>query len=307
MKFKDYYKVVGLAPQATADEIKAAYRQLARKFHPDINKDPGAVQRFTDLGEANEVLKDPKRRAEYDQLRADGWREGQDLHGQPQTGAAGPAEGFARGGDASFNDFFRTHFGGQAGRRTTRRRGEDLHYVLSVSLDEAYHGGTRQISVETPIDEHQGESSRTRTITVKIDKGVIHGSRMRLRGQGRPGSDAEVNGDLYLQVDLAPHRLFMVDGRDISLELPIAPWEAVLGAQISVPTLGGAVTATIPAGAQAGQKLRLKGRGLPGDIPGDQYLNLKITIPPTINDRARELYRELAKESSHDPRAGMGS
>lgn len=316
MKFKDYYRTLGVAPEATAEEIKTAYRKLARKYHPDVSKEPETERRFTEIGEANEVLKDPERRAAYDNLRASGLREGQEMDAPP------PGQGFQRshagdqGESPDFSDFFQSLFGRQppgGGRRggfrrsAYQERGEDIHYTFPVSLEEAYHGGDRQFQLQAPtLDEHGGIVNGLRTISVKIPKGVTHGTKMRLRGQGQPGANADSNGDLYLEIELAPHHLYRVDGRDLTLELPIAPWEAVLGAQLAVPTLGGIVTVTIPAGAQQGQKLRLKGRGLPGDPPGDQYVSLSIAVPSSVTDKVKALYRDLAKESAFNPRTKLG-
>jgi curved DNA-binding protein len=313
MKFVDYYRILGVAPEASADCIKTAYRKMARKHHPDVCKTAGTEKRFTDIGEAYEVLQDPKRRSAYDQLRAGGWREGQDMDAPP------PSPPFRSDGDidsdaaSQFSDFFRAVFGDtphgggrrDSGRSAYHERGEDVHYIISISLEESYHGGERKFELRVPSLDPSPFS--TRTITVRIPKGVVQGSKIRLRGQGHPGSSAELNGDLYLEVELAPHHLYRVDGHDLSLVLPIAPWEAVLGAQVDVPTIGGMVTVTIPAGAQDGQRLRLKGRGLPGDPPGDQHLTLRLVVPPVSNDKTKDLYRSLAKESAFDPRAHMES
>lgn len=316
MKFKDYYRILGVAPEATAEDIKIAYRKLARKYHPDVSKEPGTEKSFTEIGEANEVLKDPERRAAYDTLRAGGWRDGQEIDAPPPARDYQYA-GSSDGGEAAyFSDFFQSLFGvpsrdggrrGGFGRSAFLERGDDIHYTITVSLEEAYHGGEMQLQLQSPQRDERGEVvSSIRTITVKIPKGVIQGTRMRLRGQGQPGTRAELNGDLYLEIELAPHPLYRVDGRDLSLEVPITPWEAVLGARVEVPTLGGTVTATVPAGTRDGQKLRLKGRGLPGDPPGDQYLALNIVVPPSSSDKAKALYRELARESVFNPRAKIG-
>jgi curved DNA-binding protein len=314
MKFKDYYRTMGVEPAATAEEIKTAYRKLARKYHPDVNKEPDSHQRFTDLGEANDALKDPARRAAYDQLRAAGWRDGQEMDAPTQESAhrGGPNQGDL--GD--FSDFFQSLYGRQSPgggqRRGFRRqamheRGEDINATFMVSLDDAYHGGERQFTLQVPTFGEQGESvSRQRTISVKIPAGITSGTKMRLRGQGHPGTTTELNGDLYLEITVTPHRLFRVDGSNLSLEVPIAPWEAVLGAQIVVPTMGGNVTVTIPAGAQEGQKLRLKGRGLPGDPPGDQFLTLNVVVPTSATDKAKALYQDLATESAFAPRVALG-
>jgi curved DNA-binding protein len=319
MKFKDYYRIMGVSPQATAEEIKTAYRKLARKYHPDVSKEPDTVRRFTDLGEAKEVLEDPARRAAYDQLRAAGWREGQEMDAPPPARpSAGAGTGDADDEAAGFSDFFQSFFGHQpppaGGRRrgpfrrhAFHERGDDIHAAFPVTLEEAYAGATRAFTLRVPgVDEHGAPVGGQRTIEVRIPKGVVDGDQVRLRGQGHPGDSAEHNGDLYLEIEVAPHHLYRVDGRDVALELPIAPWEAVLGAQVAVPTLGGTVTATIPPGAQHGQKLRLRGRGLPGDPPGDQYLELVIALPPQASERAKALYRDLARESAFNPRAKLG-
>ena len=313
MQFKDYYRIMGVSATATPEEIKIAYRKLARKFHPDINKATSAQKSFTDIGEANEVLKDPEKRAAYDELRAAGWKEGQEMNVPPtsqQTHRRSTSE-FNESGD--FSDFFQSLFGhagggrrsGGSGRAAFHERGDDIHATLTVTLEESYRGGERQFSLQTGGEDSPRAGHRT--ITVKIPKGVVSGSKVRLRGQGRPGATAELHGDLYLEIELAEHRFFRIDGRDLILDVPLAPWEAVLGARIAVPSLGGTVTATIPAGAQPQQKLRLKGLGLPGDPPGDQYLVLSLSVPPTASDKAKALYRELAQESAFDPRRHWGA
>ena len=305
MIFTDHYRALGVAPDASPASIKTAYRALARTHHPDISKKPGAEMRFKAVAEAYETLHDPKRRAAYDAVRAAGWKEGE------ETNAPRQDEQYASGGDGGdidrFSDLFRAQFARRQGgaRRGTftegmfDERGEDLHYALAVSLEESFGGGEREFRLQVP-------GSGDRSITVKIPKGVANGTRIRLHGQGRPGGGTQPAGDLYFDVELAPHPLYQVDGRDLTLALPIAPWEAVLGAQVAVPTLGGTVTATIPAGARGGQKLRLKGRGLPGEPPGDQYLSLGITLPSVASDKAKALYRELAAEAHFDPRAHLG-
>jgi curved DNA-binding protein len=312
MQFKDYYRLMGISATATPDEIKIAYRKLARKFHPDVNKEPSAQKSFTDVGEANEVLKDPVKRAAYDELRAAGWKEGQEMEVPPvrqQAPRQGPT-GFGEAGD--FSDFFQSFYGhagsgrsAGSGRAAFHERGDDIHATLTVTLEESYRGGERQFTLQNGAED--APRAGQRTITVKIPKGVTSGSKVRLRGQGRPGATAELHGDLYLEIELAEHRLFQIDGRDLILDVPLAPWEAVLGARIAVPSLGGTVTATIPSGAQPQQKLRLKGLGLPGDPPGDQYLTLSITVPPTASEKAKALYRELAEESAFDPRRHFGA
>lgn len=307
MRFTDYYKVLGVSPDAGPDEIKTAYRKLARTYHPDVSKEPGTVKRFTDIGEAHDVLEDPVRRSAYDKIRAGGWSDGQEMHGPSSAGGHDAPDGAT----AEFSDFFSSMFGGQAagGRRrgssrsSYRERGEDMHYTVSVTLEESYQGAERQFSFQVPMADGR---SQPRTISVKIPKGVLQGTQIRLRGQGHPGGNAGVDGDLYLEVDLAEHPMFRCDGSDVLLDVPIAPWEAVLGAQIDVPTLGGTVSASIPAGSQQGQRLRLKGRGLPHDPPGDQYLDLQIVVPAASNDAVKEAYRAVAKASAGEPRPRFG-
>lgn len=320
MKFKDYYRIIGVAPEATADDIKTAYRKQARKYHPDVSKEPDAQKRFTDIGEANEALKDPTRRAAYDELRAGGWKEGQEMDAPPPRPQSAHDGGSFAGDGGDFSDFFQSLFGrgraaggrpGGGGRSAFHERGEDIHAAFAVTLEESYRGGERQFTLQVPtLDEHGDLVRGQRTISVKIPKGVTNGSKVRLRGQGHPGTTVDANGDLYLEIELAPHRLFRIDGRDLSLDVPIAPWEAVLGAKIVVPTLAGTVTATVPAGSQPNQKLRLKGLGLPGDQPekkpGDQYLTLSIAVPLSASDKAKEWYRALAAESAFNPRTLLG-
>jgi len=306
MKFKDYYKIIGVSPEASAEQIKTAYRKLARKYHPDVSKEPNAEKRFTDIGEANEVLKDPARRAAYNKLRAAGWSDGQEIDAPPPAQEYRSTSGADLGADTDFSDFFQSLFGRSHSSRR-QPQGHDVHAAFIISLEEAYHGGERQFSLQSPtINDHGEMVDKVRTITVKIPTGVQNGTKMRLRGQGQPGATSELNGDLYLELELAPHAFYRIEGRDLTLDIPITPWEAVLGAQVAVPTLGGIVTATIPANAQSGQKLRLKGRGLPGTPPGDQYMILILSMPPTTSDKAKSLYQELAKESSFNPRVKLG-
>ena len=320
MEFKDYYQILGVNESASADEIKKAYRKLARKYHPDVSKEANAEHRFKEVGEAYEVLKDPEKRAEYDQLRTLGAR-GQDGSFQPPPGwesAAGFGGGGFTGADAGhFSDFFESIFGragraqrtyGRGGRQQSfRMRGEDIHYRLPLFLEEAYNGGERQIQFQVPESDEKGfVKYQQKTLKVKIPAGVGAGRHIRLKGQGAPGIGGAGPGDLFLEIELAPHPLYSVDGNDLSLTLPVAPWEAALGATVKVPTLGGAVSLKIPPQSQTGQKLRLKGRGLPGNPPGDQYVILQIVMPKLSSQRARELLEELAREAAFDPRETLG-
>ncbi len=316
MEFKDYYKIMGVPETATPEEIKTAYRKLARKYHPDVSKESNAEAKFKELGEANEVLKDQEKRAAYDKLRKGGWRSGEEFRTPPgwefQGGFGG--EEFGGGGAEQFSDFFESLFGrggfGQAGgrqRRGFRARGEDLSYAMQITLEEVYHGGTRTIQLRVPEVDAQGRMlEKTHTLNVKIPAGVTQGQKIRLAGQGGPGQGGGPNGDLYLEIQLEPHRLYHVDGRDITISLPITPWEAALGASIEVPTLGGKIAVKIPANSQTGNKLRLKGRGLPGKPAGDQYVILQIFTPKADTETAKKLYQEMAENMPFNPRATLG-
>lgn len=326
MQFKDYYKIMGVSEDASADDIKKAYRSLARKHHPDLNKDKDTGEKFKELGEAYEVLKDPAKREEYDQLRKYGASTGGEFKPPPgwQSGADFSDGGFTTADTADFSDFFDSIFrhgtarksyssgGGGTGKRpggaTFAVRGEDAHYRISVTLEEAYEGSTRAISLQTHRYDGEGRVvPETKTLNVKIPKGVTQGQNIRLRGQGGAGFGGAPNGDLYMEVDLQPHAMFTVEGRDVTLVLPVAPWEAALGASVKVPTLGGAVNLTIPPNAQSGRKMRLKGRGLPGKPPGDQYVLLQIMLPPVENEEDRALMEKMGKQMAFNPRAKLGA
>ena len=311
MEFKDYYKVLEVARDASADEIKKSYRKLARRFHPDVSKEPQAEERFKQVQEAYEVLKDPEKRAAYDELGAS-YRPGQQFRPPPDWGSRFEFRG-EPGGDAGFSDFFSSLFGdrspfGGAGRGGGgfRGRGEDSHAQLDVTLEEAFGGAQKTVDLARPEVVSGRVQSRTRTLRVTIPAGVTEGQLIRLSGQGSAGMGGDTPGDLYLKVHVLPHPLYELEGRDVSITLPIAPWEAALGQTVSVPTLGGAVEMKIPAAARAGSRLRLRGRGLPGDPPGDQYVVLKIVVPPVTSERARDLYQQLKSESAFDPRAEWG-
>ncbi|CAG0949431.1 Curved DNA-binding protein [Burkholderiales bacterium] len=312
MKFKDYYETLGVARTATEDDIKRAYRKLARKFHPDVSKEPDAEARFKELGEAYAVLRDPEKRAAYDQVGSQ-WKGGQDFSPPP-----GWNEGFEfRGGDsapgdgADFSEFFEALFGRQsarprAHRRTAHAAGEDHHAKVLVGLEDAYSGARRALSLRMPALDAQGNVvMQERKLEVNIPKGIHAGQHLRLAGQGGPGIGGGPAGDLYLEIGILPHRWFRVDGRDIHLDLPLAPWEAALGATVNVPTPGGRVQLTVPPRSVAGRKLRLKGRGIPGDPPGDMYAELAIALPPADSEAAKDAYRAMAKAFDFHPRAHL--
>lgn len=312
MKFKDYYDIMGVSRDATQDEIKRAYRRLARKYHPDVSKESDAETRFKEVGEAYEVLKDPEKRAAYDQLGKD-WKAGQEFRPPPgwDRGFEFSGGGFASGG--RFSDFFETLFGRQGfghaaeGGRGFRMKGEDQHIRIPVSVEEAFRGCTRGLKLQTPEQDKSGQLKlRSRSLNVKIPKGVTDAQRIRLAGQGGMGFGGGPRGDLYLVVELQPHKLYRPDGRDLYLDLPITPWEAALGRTVQVPTLAGSVDLKIPRGSQSGRKLRLKGRGLPGVPPGDQYVVLRIVAPPADTPEAEAIYEKMAKIMPLNPRTELG-
>jgi curved DNA-binding protein len=308
MEFRDYYKTLGVEPGADTDEIKRAYRKLARKYHPDLNKEAGSEEKFKEIGEAWEVLKDPEKRKRYDQLRAGGWRGGDDFQPPPGWrggfGQAGAGEGF--GGFSGFSEFFENLFGGGMGARRQRSApGRDIHARVEIDLETAFSGGQRRIALNRSEPGPDGRLvSRRQNLEVNVPAGVTPGQQIRLAGQGEAGFGG-AKGDLYLEVDIRPHHLFELDGRNVHLTLPIAPWEAALGARVNVPTLGGKVAMNIPAGSSSGKRLRLKGRGLPGKPAGDQVVTLKVVVPKASTDRQRELYEQLADEQAFNPRSEM--
>ena len=306
MQYKDYYKTLGVARDASQDDIKRAYRKLARKYHPDVSKEPDAEARFKEVNEAYEVLKDPEKRRAYDQFGAN-WKEGQEFRPPPGWERGFDFAGGGYTGHGDFSDFFETLFG-RAGRGAgVRLRGEDQVARISIPLEAAYRGDTQSITLSMPEVGPDGYITRTtRTINLRIPPGITEGQRIRLAGQGVPGLGGGPAGDLYLEVSFQPHPYFHVDKRDIFLDLPITPWEAALGHTVTVPTLGGSVELKIPAGSQTGRKLRLKGRGLPGDPPGDQYVVLKIVTPPAHTEAAKAFYERMARELPMNPRAGLG-
>ena len=316
MEFKDYYQVLGVKRDATQAEIKAAYRKLARKYHPDVSKEADAEARFKELGEAYEVLKDPEKRAAYDQLGKD-WKAGQDFRPPPgwNQGFEFHGGGFTSADAAGFSDFFESLFGrggfggGYSGRsrRGTTLRGEDTYARVLIDLDDAYHGATRVLTLKhTELGSDGRPHPRERTLQVRIPKGVRQGQHIRLAKQGGAGMGGGEAGDLYLEVEFRPHHIYHVEGRDVYLDLPVAPWEAALGATIKAPTPGGTVDLKIPPGSAGGRRLRLRGRGIPGQPPGDFYAVLQIALPPPDSETVLEAYRQLEKAAPFNPRARLG-
>ncbi|MEO0750585.1 MAG: DnaJ C-terminal domain-containing protein [Pseudomonadota bacterium] len=309
MDFKDYYDVLGVSKDASADDIKKAYRKLARKHHPDINSGATAEAKFKDVNEAYEVLKDPERRAAYDQL-------GQEPHhGQ---GGFRPPPGWDSGfsfsdsgpqSDAGFSDFFETLFrrGGHPAGGMGSAPGADSHGRIEITIEDAYQGATRQLSLRSPVVGPDGTVTlQDRTVSVVIPKGIAQGQHIRLAGQGAPGFGPGPTGDLFLEVTFAAHPIYRPDGKDLHLDLPIAPWEAALGGHVVMPTPGGKVDLRIPKNARTGQKMRLKGRGLPGAPAGDVYATLRIVNPEVETAEARAFFEQMAADLAFDPRAEMG-
>ena len=293
MQFKDYYETLGVTRAASQDDVKRAYRRLARKFHPDVSKESNAESRFKEVGEAYEVLKDPEKRAAYDRFGKD-WKQGQEFRPPPGWEQRFNSRGAGSSGASGFSEFFETLFGHgdiHGARGPMRATGGDQSARIEIPLEDAYRGATRNITL------------RGRTLSVRIPKGVTEGQRIRLSGQGGAGAGGGPAGDLYLTVTYTTHPRFRAEGRDVHLELPVAPWEAALGATIAVPTLGGQVDLKIPRGSRAGRALRLKGRGLPGKPNGDQYVTLEIVVPPADTPEAESLYRKMAESMDFDPRA----
>jgi curved DNA-binding protein len=319
VEYRDYYEVMGVARDATQDEIKRAYRKMARKYHPDVSKEEDSEEHFKALGEAYEVLKDPEKRAAYDQLGAN-WQQGQDF--QPPPGWDQNFE--FRGGSfetgSDFSDFFSSLFGQTGGRgqggqadgfgRQGRRgqafamQGEDHHARVLIDLEDSINGTSREITLRLPQVTPDGHVDTTnRVLNVKIPKGIKPGQRIRLAGQGGPGHGGGPAGDLYLEVDIRPHARYQLEGDDITLELPVTPWEAALGTTIVVAIPTGNVELKIPPGSDQGSRLRLKGKGLPGKKPGDLFVELTVRIPKADTEAARALYQQMEKDIPFNPRA----
>jgi curved DNA-binding protein len=317
MDFKDYYKIMGVERDATQDDIKRAYRKLARKYHPDVSKEKNAEARFKEVGEAYEVLKDTEKRAAYDQLGAN-YKAGQDFRPPPDwnTGFEFTGGEFTGGDSADFSDFFESLFGrggfrtggGRPGAREFHAQGQDRHARVLIELEDAYRGATRTITLRVPDVDAQGRVlTREHTLNVTIPKGIRAGQHLRLAGQGAPGMGQGKAGDLFLEVEFSPHARYRVEDADVYLDVPITPWEAALGATVKVPTPSGAVELKVPAGSSAGGKLRLKGRGIPGTIAGDFFVVLQIIVPPADTAAAKELYGKMAQQfNGFDARRKLG-
>jgi len=318
MKYKDYYKILGVERGASDEDIKKAYRKLARKYHPDVSKEKNAEEKFKEVGEAYEVLQDAEKRAAYDQMGA--YQPGQDFRPPPgwgeRFGAGGGPGGHAGFEDLNDLDLFdilaglggRSSFAGRRGAGRARA-GQDAEVSVSVSVEDLARGAEVEIPLNFTQMQPDGRVQRTtRTTTVRIPKGASDGQRLRVAGKGAPGQGGPA-GDLYINITLRPHELFKVSGHDLYLDVPVTPWEAALGASVDIPTLAGKVALKIPPGSKAGQKLRVRGRGLPrpkSEEHGDLYAVLQLVTSPTMSEREIQLYRELAQASSFNPRAHFG-
>lgn len=337
VKFQDYYETLGISRDASQEQVQSAYRKLARKYHPDINKDSGAEEKFKKINEAYEVLKDPEKRKKYDQL-GENWQSGDDFtpppgwenfdfgqgsRGRQRTqGAPGGFNFSFDGGGGGFSDFFESLFGGLGGfgdARATQGRqrrspfgeqwsqpGQDHEAELTISLEDAYRGGKKSVSLQTAETDADGRVRQsTRTYQVAIPKGVTNGKRLRLSGQGGSGSAGGKSGDLYFTIRIAPHPVFRVSDKDLETDVPVTPSEAALGATISVPLVSGSAQIKIPAGIASGKKIRLKGKGLGNakEGRGDVYAVIKIVVPKDLSERERELYKDLAEASQYNPRS----
>ncbi|MEW9920960.1 DnaJ C-terminal domain-containing protein [Marimonas sp. MJW-29] len=311
MEYKDYYEILGVKRDASKDEIKKAFRKAARKYHPDVNPGAETEARFKDVNEAYEVLKDDERRAAYDQLGKSPPPGGGPFRPPPDweggfefTGGGPEAEGV-------FSDFFEQLFrrggGRQAGAGMGRGRGSDTHAQIEIAIEDAYRGASRTLSMRSPVMNPDGSMTlQDRSIAVQIPKGIQEGQHIRLGGQGAPGFGGGPAGDLFLEVSFAAHPVYRAEGRDLHLDLPIAPWEAALGGHVVMPTPGGKVDLLIPKNARNGQKMRLKGKGLPGTPAGDIYATLKIVNPKVTTEEGRRFFEDMAKAMPFDPRAHLG-
>jgi curved DNA-binding protein len=305
--FQDYYETLGIARDATPEQIQAAFRKKARQYHPDVNKEPGAEEKFKELNEAYEVLRDPEKRSRYDALGPN-CRAGEDFSAGWGDGVSGgyrqvDPEDLDLGG-AGFSDFFASLFGNRRAPQGPRR-GDDLEGEIVISLQEAAHGTTRSLAVQ---QVERGEDGRlratTKNTTVRIPAGALDGTTLRLAGQGSPGVNGGEAGDLFVSVRLAPDPVFRADGRDLERDIAVSPWEAALGAEIPIGTLDGTVQTKLPAGTNSGRRLRLRGQGLPDrrGQRGDLYARVRIEVPRTLSERERALWEELRQVSAFDPR-----
>lgn len=314
MQYKDYYQILGVKKDAALADIKKAFRKLARKYHPDVSKEPNAEAKMKEINEAYTVLSDVEKRAAYDQLGR-GYQPGQEFKPPPNwdAGFEFSGRGFNAGEAAEFSDFFAELFGkmrGGAGKQSGfghgnfSARGEDHHAKVMLDLEDSFRGTSRQIGLRVPRMDQQGHVLlENRLLNIKIPQGVYEGQIIRLAGQGAPGLGEGKTGDLLLEVCFNPHPRFRVDGRNLHLNLPVAPWEAALGAMVNVNLIDSQLKVRVPEGTQSGRQLRLSGKGIPSRPPGDLLLDIQVVLPPATTEKARQLYRNMAQELAFDPRA----
>ncbi|QIL88819.1 DnaJ C-terminal domain-containing protein [Microbulbifer harenosus] len=314
MEYRDYYKILGVERSAAQDEIKRAYRKLARKYHPDVSKEDAAEERFKEVNEAYEVLKDPEKRAAYDQLGSS-WNSGQDFRPPPNwdQGFEFHGGGYTEADPAAFSDFFESLFGRggfsrgsfHGGGQRFHAQGENTHARIAIDIEDSYAGSKRQITLKhSELGPNGRPVVKERKLNITIPKGVTEGQQIRLAGQGEPGMGDGKPGDLYLEIVFNPHPRFSVEGTTVYLNLPVSPWEAALGEKVPVQTPSGTVNLTLPPNSKSGGKLRLKGRGLPAKEPGDLYVVLDIVTPPADTEQEREAYRNFRDSFRFDPRTG---
>ncbi len=315
MEFKDYYKTLGVSKNATADEIKKGYRKLARKHHPDVSKDSNAEKNFKEIGEAYEVLKDPEKRKLYDQYGSD-WETGkqrEEYQKQYQSSGYNSGSGFEGSFDNSreYSDFFETLFGnarqkGGFHRQQFQQRGEDIDASIKIPIVDAFHGGTRRISFTVQSVANDGRvTTKPKNLNVNIPKGIRSGQKIRLAGQGSLGYNGGENGDLFIKIEYEKDQIYSVEDADIYINLPVAPWEAALGASITIPSPNGNIKLKLPADSSQGKKLRLKGKGIPAKPPGDLYVIINIVLPPANNEKAKKVYEQM-KDLNFNPRINFG-
>jgi curved DNA-binding protein len=309
VEFKDYYGTLGISRDAAADDMRKAFRKLARKYHPDVSKEPDAEARMKEVNEAYAVLSDPEKRAAYDQLGR-GYRPGQEFRPPPDwdAGFEFSGRGFSRAEAADFSDFFAELFGRMGARAAPgaefHAHGEDHYAKVLLDVEDAFVGAARQVSLRVPrIDERGRMLVEERTLNLKVPRGVREAQLIRLAGQGASGAGKGKPGDLLLEVHFRPHPRYRVEGRDLHVDLPVAPWEAALGAVLQIEVPGGALNVRIPAGAQSGRVLRVRGKGVPAEPPGDLLLAIRVVLPGADTPKARELYEQMARELAFDPRA----
>ncbi|MBF0264699.1 MAG: DnaJ domain-containing protein [Gammaproteobacteria bacterium] len=311
MEYKDYYQIIGVDKDASQQDIKRAYRKLARKYHPDVSQESDAEARFKDLGEAYEVLKDPEKRNAYDRL-GNNWKAGQSNFQPPpdwDTDFVFHGDSFT-GGHASnqkFSDFFETLFGQSgtgfqyhtSGANQFQMRGDDSHAKIFIDLEDSYQGANRVLTLNTTVMGADGQPQlKPRNLNVKIPKGVIAGQNIRLKGQGLPGINGAQSGDLYLEIEFNPHSVYTINAADVSIEVPISPWEAALGAKINIPTPTGTIELKIPEAISSGKTVRLKQRGIPAKQPGSFYVIFKIILPEKLSDEEKNLYQQLQETNN---------